>query len=116
MELSGAVALRRVGIDTRMLATASDSNERLGVRETSEVQRVDVCVTAIVCDKCGKRITADDWVEWQEAFQFSGCGGYGSKFGDSCPFTLDLCEECWHGLVGGLVKYRDDENEVEVDA
>ena len=99
-----------------MVATASDSNERLGVRETAEVERVDVCTTAIVCDKCGKRITPDEWVEWQEAFQFSGCGGYGSKFGDSCPFTLDLCEDCWHGLVGDLVKYRVEEDEGEEDA
>jgi len=76
------------------------------MRETGEMACVNVCVIAVVCDKCGKRITPDEWIEWQEIFRFSGCGGYGSKFGDLCPFTLDLCEDCWHGLVGSLVKYQ----------
>jgi hypothetical protein len=76
------------------------------MQELTEELRTVSTVSAIICDKCSKRIVPEDWMEWQEAFHFGGCGGYGSPFGDSEPFSLDLCQECWHGLVGNLVQYK----------
>lgn len=51
-------------------------------------------VTAIVCDRCKKRIDSDDVMQFQEVQQFRFMGGYGSKFGDGNRFACDLCDEC----------------------
>jgi hypothetical protein len=37
--------------------------------------------------------TEQHFIGWQEFHQFSGCGGYGSGFGDSALLTLDLCDQ-----------------------
>jgi hypothetical protein len=35
-----------------------------------------------ICDRCGKKITLDDIVEWEEKYLIRFTGGYGSVFGD----------------------------------
>lgn len=66
-------------------------------------------VVEITCDKCGKVLTpeGDGIFEWQEAFCISRTGGYGSVFGDSDTWHLDLCQHCLHELIGPYVKYKE---------
>ncbi len=88
------------------------------MRTKETISKIVECTTSITCDRCGKVITRDDIVEWQEQQCFDGCGGYGSAFPDSVRWTLDLCDSCWYCLVGEFVKYEtygqeDDEPEDE---
>ena len=58
----------------------------------------------IICDKCGKRITPDDWIDWQEALQIRFTGGFGSVFGDEMSFRCDLCQHCVKDVLGEYIK------------
>lgn len=53
-----------------------------------------------VCDRCGKKITPDDIVEWEEKYLVRFTGGYGSVFGDGEQIECDLCQSCLHELIG----------------
>jgi hypothetical protein len=65
-------------------------------------------ITKLKCNKCNKEFTQDDWVDWQEFFTYNGMGGYGSVFGDSCPYELDLCQNCFYELVKDYIKYTEE--------
>ena len=67
----------------------------LGTR-TVEEQILLECV----CDRCGKSITPDDLIEWQEKHLIRFAGGYGSVFGDGKHIECDLCQSCLQELIG----------------
>jgi len=66
-------------------------------------------VESITCDKCGKVISPDDWMEWQEIVTISFRGGFGSIFGDEGSFRCDLCQYCLKETLGKYIKSTDDE-------
>ena len=68
-----------------------------------EVEELD----SITCDRCGKKITKDDFVEWQESYSIDFIGGYGSVFGDSNRVSCDLCQKCLYELIGEFCTYED---------
>lgn len=61
-------------------------------------------VTAVTCDRCAKRMTKDDWIDWQEMLQIHFQGGYGSVFGDGMSFHCDLCQHCVKDVLGDYIK------------
>ena len=73
------------------------------IETVTEQREVELC-TAIICDKCGKRITPDDWIDWQEALQIRFTGGFGSVFGDEMSFRCDLCQHCVKDVLGDYIK------------
>jgi hypothetical protein len=64
---------------------------------------------SIVCDKCGKVILPDDWIEWQEVATIEFRGGFGSIFGDESSFRCDLCQHCLKDTLGAYIKRTDEE-------
>lgn len=75
---------------------------------TEEVQKTEEAVTGIKCDKCGKvRYYENSLFEVQEHLCLSGIGGFGSKIGDGVKWQLDLCEDCFLGLCGDYIRYKD---------
>jgi len=62
-------------------------------------------IESLVCDKCGKGITPDDIIEWQESYSINFVGGYGSVFGDMVEVTCDLCQHCLKDLIGDICLY-----------
>ena len=74
-----------------------------------EIKKEQICeeketVTAIICDDCGKRITSEDIIEWQEAYSIRLMGGYGSIFGDGTTVRIDLCQHCLMKRIKDLYK------------
>jgi hypothetical protein len=66
---------------------------------TVTVQVSNEVISSIVCDKCKKRITPEDMVEYQELYFIRFIGGYGSVFGDSSEVSVDLCQCCLMDLI-----------------
>jgi len=66
---------------------------------------------AFICDKCGKRITADEahGMEFQERYSIRFTGGFSSVFGDMNNVSCDLCQHCLMDLIGGFCRYNDEE-------
>lgn len=66
-------------------------------------------IAKLICNKCKREFKNDleDTIEFQEFFVYNGCGGWGSVFGDSCPFELHLCQDCLKELVGKYIAYKD---------
>jgi len=62
---------------------------------------------SVTCDRCGKKITEDDFVEWQELYSIDFIGGYGSVFGDGSRVSCDLCQKCLYELIGEFCDYND---------
>ena len=79
--------------------------------QNREKQQVEKLVLAsLTCDKCGKTEEPafggfDGW------HCMSDTGGYASPFGDGAVWTLDLCEDCFYGLVKDLVVYPESDTE-----
>ena len=73
--------------------------------KTKTVLKKEKYIDTLECNKCHKEITQNDTIEWQEFFTYNGMGGYGSVFGDSIPYELDLCQNCFHELVKDYIKY-----------
>lgn len=65
-------------------------------------------IESLICDKCGKEITPEDIVEWQESYSIMFTGGYGSVFGDGADVTCDLCQDCLKDLIGDICLYGED--------
>lgn len=63
------------------------------IKTTSVTVRKDIPATKI-CDKCAKKVTVDDMIEWQEFYHIRLTGGYGSVFGDTEEVKCDLCQKC----------------------
>ncbi len=61
-------------------------------------------INSLTCDKCGKREEPSLGVfdGWR---CFTEVGGYGSLFGDMAMWELDLCDDCFYGMVKGFVRY-----------
>ena len=72
--------------------------------ETGTITESREVVTAVTCDRCGKRMTRAGWVDWQEMIQFHFTGGYGSVFGDGESFRCDLCQHCVKATLGEYIK------------
>lgn len=64
--------------------------------KTVEVEEIE----DITCDKCGRVITPEDIMEWQESVRIEFIGGYNSIFGDENYVTCDLCQHCLYELIG----------------
>ena len=73
------------------------------IKMVEEVERV----LAVICNKCGKRIGSEDWIEWQEAFTYKFVGGYGSVFGDCAEMSIELCQRCMKELLGSYMRQKD---------
>jgi len=59
------------------------------------VVKIDhIKIVEIICDKCGKKITPEDTLEWQEVVSWQTVGGYGSVWGDGETVGFDLCQNC----------------------
>ena len=63
---------------------------------------------SFVCDKCGKKYTAEseDVFELQETYSINFTGGYSSVFGDGNTVTCDLCQHCLYELIWLFCKYN----------
>ena len=70
-----------------------------------EVKEIEI-TECVICDKCGKKIFPDDFVELQELYQIGFVGGYGSVFGDMTRFRCDLCQQCLKDLIGDYCYYE----------
>lgn len=82
-------------------------------KETEIVEREVETVTAYVCDICGKRY--DDVFEMQEFFNLRWTGGYGSVFGDTFKYEVDICQYCANKLWGKLARCVHDPNEAYME-
>ena len=72
-----------------------------------QVQRNDVIVDSIVCDKCGKISNPEnDIMDLQEWFHYNFIGGYDSIFGDGDGYEIDLCQQCTKELLGQYFNYK----------
>ena len=78
--------------------------------QTKVVTVEETRVVSITCSKCKKVVTPDDFIEWQEFFVYTGCGGYGSVFGDGTKYRIDLCQSCMFKLIGGYAEDIDEED------
>jgi len=76
--------------------------------QLQEVTKIEKEVMSITCNKCKKTATPDDTIEWQEFFSYVSSGGYGSVFGDSQLYRIDLCQNCLQELLGSFVEYIDE--------
>ena len=65
-------------------------------------------ITKLKCNKCQREYDQNNTIEWQEFFTYNGMGGYGSVFGDSCSYELDLCQKCFYELVKDYIKYTEE--------
>lgn len=62
----------------------------------------------IICDNCGKKITPDDYIEWQEKLYIRFTGGYGSIFGDGTTMEAQLCQDCIDSVLGTVLRVEGD--------
>ena len=62
-------------------------------------------IVKLKCNKYQREYDQNDTIDWQEFFIYNGMGGYGSVFTDSCPYELDLCQNCFYELVKDYIKY-----------
>lgn len=67
--------------------------------EIEEKSVIETFVAAFVCNKCKRRIDAED-LEFQEALSVRLVGGYSSIFGDGAEVEIDLCQECLKEVLG----------------
>jgi hypothetical protein len=72
---------------------------RFGTRTVEEPM-----LLACICDRCGKRITPDDFSEWEEKQLIRFTGGYGSVFGDGTQVECDLCQSGVEALIGAFCR------------
>ncbi len=75
---------------------------------TKEVQVTEIHTVAVQCNKCKKKYTPDDIIEWQEFLIIRRTGGYSSVFGDGCVYRIDLCQSCMFNLLSKYVEYIDE--------
>ena len=76
--------------------------------KTKIVKKKEKYIDKLECNKCHKEYSDKDFIEWQEFFIYNGMGGYGSVFGDSCPYELDFCQHCFYELVKDYIKYTEE--------
>ncbi len=62
----------------------------------------------VVCDRCGKTISVDDF-SYAEILSIDTVCGYGSIFGDMHRLKLDLCQECVKDTLGQWLRVEVDE-------
>ena len=78
------------------------------MRESKTVSKEEKVVTAITCDKCGKRTEyhpdQSSVFEFQEYKNIYVSGGYGSIFGDCTMWEADFCQHCLKELIGHYMK------------
>jgi len=72
---------------------------RFGTRTVEEPMPL-----ACICDRCGKSITPDAFIEWEEKQVIRFTGGYGSVFGDGTQVECDLCQSCVEALIGAFCR------------
>ncbi len=64
-------------------------------------------IIACICDRCKKRIEANDVFEFQEMHHIRFVGGYGSIFGDETSVKCDLCQNCLLELIGNYARIEE---------
>ena len=82
------------------------------MRESKTVSKEERVITAITCDKCGKRTEYNpdqssvfaSVFEFQEYKNIYVIGGYGSIFGDGTMWEADFCQHCLKELIGQYMK------------
>lgn len=57
-------------------------------------------LAACTCDRCQRRLTAEETGEWQERLSLDHSCGFDSVFGDGCTISLDLCQHCVRDVLG----------------
>jgi len=57
-------------------------------------------LAACTCDRCQRRLIADEPGEWQERLSLDHSCGFDSIFGDGNLVCLDLCQHCVMELLG----------------
>ena len=76
------------------------------MKKYKEIQKNDIIVDSIVCDKCGKICSPETHVmDLQEWFHYNFIGGYSSIFCDGDEFEIDLCQNCMKELLGPYLQY-----------
>jgi hypothetical protein len=67
-------------------------------------------VVSKTCDVCKKEYMdrQEDWVEMQEFHHIRLMGGYGSVFGDSCEWELDICQHCLKEKLGEYMRQKEE--------
>ncbi|MCT7310195.1 hypothetical protein N5J06_04515 [Ralstonia sp. CHL-2022] len=61
-------------------------------------------LVACTCDRCQRRLTADEPGEWQERLSLDHLCGFDSIFGDGNLVYLDLCQHCVRELLGAWLR------------
>jgi hypothetical protein len=70
------------------------------MRKFKKVQKEELEVVDIVCNKCGKNCWNEESGWGQEVRHFQVTGGYWSKLlGDMNQYDFDLCEKCLWKLI-----------------
>lgn len=62
------------------------------------------CIEAIICDRCKKEYSTDNFVETQEFHHIKFIAGYGSVFGDMNSVEADICQHCLKELIGDFCR------------
>lgn len=68
------------------------------MKKYREINKIARELVSITCDKC--HVTEDDVMEIQEWLKLDIIGGYASLLGDGERWELDLCQKCFHELLG----------------
>lgn len=64
-------------------------------------------VAACTCDRCQRRMTPEDDVDWYEKLSIAYRGGFGSVFGDGTEISIDLCQRCVKETLGSWLRLND---------
>lgn len=73
--------------------------------ETTSKRVTKHVLSALVCDRCGKRATpADPDLGMQEFLVFRHVGGYASAWGDGNRVAFELCDACGHELFQSFAR------------
>lgn len=83
----------------------------LSVKIHERVRKTISELSALICDKCGKRIDAADTFEMQEVLSLTIHGGYAAVLGDGDVYDLDMCQECVKDVLGPYLRLRPDHME-----
>jgi hypothetical protein len=76
------------------------------MREYKEIQKNDLVLDAVSCNKCGKKCSPEtDVMDWQEWLHIHFVGGYDSIFGDGDEYEADFCQQCTKKLFGKYLTY-----------
>lgn len=73
------------------------------------IQELAVCT----CDRCQRRLIADEPGDWQERLSFDHSCGFDSVFGDGNTVSLDLCQHCVREVLCEWLRITPPEKRIE---